>query len=309
MFPLEESAALVIAHPGHEARLHGWVERARPRVFVITDGSGRAGLSRIGATARALEETGARRGSVFGRFTDLAVYRAMLDQDFSLFARLADELAAQFVSDGVRRVVADAAEGYNSTHDACRLVADAAVAVANGADARAIESYDFPVVSRPDDCPAHARACAVWLRLDDDAFARKLDSARRHYPELVAESRAAYSGRGAGVLRDYLKFTRDDDANGASGASASSGLDLFRVECLRPINGRANGAASSSSSSSSSSLLSSPSPSSSSPSKPFYELHSERQGAAGHYERVIRYREHLLPLADALCEHVGRRVG
>jgi hypothetical protein len=38
-------------------------------------------------------------------------------------------------------------------------------------------------------------------------------------------------------------------------------------------------------------------------------LHSERQVAAGHYERVIRYREHLLPLADALCEHVGRRVG
>lgn len=302
MFALEESAALVVAHPGHEARLHGWVERARPRVFVVTDGGGREGLSRIGAAARSLEETGAARGSVFGRFTDLAVYRALLDHDLSLFTRLADELAAEFVSHDIRCVVADAAEGYNSTHDACRLVADAAVALAGGAQGRAIESYDFPVVSRPDDCPVHARERAVWLRLDDDAFARKIDSARRHYPELVAESRAAYVGRGAGTLREYLKLTRADAA--ASGAPISSGLDLFRVECLRPVNRRADGAhASPPSTFSSSPHSSSPAP------KPFYELHSERQVAAGRYERVIRYGEHLLPLADALGEYVGRKVG
>jgi hypothetical protein len=163
MFPLEEPAALVIAHPGHEARLRGWVERARPRVFVVTDGSGRGGVSRIGETARALKETGA--------------------------------------------------------------------------------------------------------------------------------------------LSDYLKLMRGgdaaNDANDMNDAAVSSGLDLFRVECLRPVNGRANGA-------SSSSLMSS---SSSSAAKPFYELHSERQVVAGHYERVIHYREHLLPLANALCEHVGRRAG
>lgn len=31
-------AALVVAHPGHELRVYGWLEQARPRVFVLTDG-------------------------------------------------------------------------------------------------------------------------------------------------------------------------------------------------------------------------------------------------------------------------------
>ena len=33
--------ALVIGHPGHELLVHGWLEVARPIVFVFTDGSGR----------------------------------------------------------------------------------------------------------------------------------------------------------------------------------------------------------------------------------------------------------------------------
>ncbi len=33
---------------------------------------------------------------------------------------------------------------------------------------------------------------------------------------------------------------------------------------------------------------------------PYYETHGERQVAAGHYREVIRFREHLAPLASAL---------
>ena len=43
----EQSAALVIAHPGHELRIHHWLERARPVTFVLTDGSGHTDHSRI----------------------------------------------------------------------------------------------------------------------------------------------------------------------------------------------------------------------------------------------------------------------
>jgi hypothetical protein len=40
--------------------------------------------------------------------------------------------------------------------------------------------------------------------------------------------------------------------------------------------------------------------------QPFYEPRGEREVAAGHFDRVIRYREHLRPLACALREHAER---
>ena len=37
---------------------------------------------------------------------------------------------------------------------------------------------------------------------------------------------------------------------------------------------------------------------------PFYEQHGERQVTAGYYQHVIRYRQHMLPLIDALQQFV-----
>jgi hypothetical protein len=39
------------------------------------------------------------------------------------------------------------------------------------------------------------------------------------------------------------------------------------------------------------------------PEFPYYELHGEKQVAAGYYEQVLRYREHVLPIARALRDH------
>src|SRR4051812_39680541 len=78
-------AALMIAHPGHELAVHGWLERARPQVFVLTDGSGRSGVPRLESTAKVLESARATRGSVFGRMPEQAVYRALLGGDTGMF--------------------------------------------------------------------------------------------------------------------------------------------------------------------------------------------------------------------------------
>ena len=40
---------------------------------------------------------------------------------------------------------------------------------------------------------------------------------------------------------------------------------------------------------------------------PYYEVYGEKQVAAGHYQQVIRYREHVLPLAEALRRFVASR--
>src|SRR5947208_3095820 len=94
-------AALVIAHPGHELRVHGWVELARPLAFVLTDGSGHTGQSRLTSTSGLLERAGAAPGGIYGRLTDRALYAAILGGDVDLVAGLAGEVAATFAETGL----------------------------------------------------------------------------------------------------------------------------------------------------------------------------------------------------------------
>ena len=277
-------AALVVAHPGHEIRLHGWLELARPRIFILTDGSGRASRSRLGATTAYLSSCGVESGSLYGRFTDREVYLALLARDFSFFLRLADELADSFLREGIGYVSGDATEGYNSTHDACRLLINAAVEMAGRSAGRPIRNFDFPVVNRPDHCPAGRRALMIRLQLDGEQFRRKISSARKYYPELAAEVENAYGADSRGTLIDYLALTE-----GERSEFARSGLDMFRLECLRPVIPEEDDDASFSPSG-----------------PPFYERHAEKLVAAGHYRQAIRYRDHLLPLSAALREHVER---
>jgi hypothetical protein len=241
-------AALFVAHPGHELALHGWLEASHPRVFVLTDGSGNSGQSRLGSTRTLLERAGAFPGEIFGACPDRRLYEALVAGETSFFLGLAERLAAAIVSGGIGMVVADSAEGYNPAHDVCRLVADAAVraAVESG---RAVTNWDFPL-TRPaaDNSPG-----TLHLVLDDDALARKRAAADA-YPEMHSEVEAAL---------------------------ARSGLEEFRVETLRPVDPEAEpfpfgGAA------------------------PEYEAFGERRVTAGHYPRVIRFREHVLPVAEAL---------
>ena len=251
---LKGRAALVVAHPGHELRVYGWLESVRPRVFILTDGSGRSGCSRLRSTTEILSRVGACAGAIFGRFTDLAFYQAILRHDHRLFVELAGELTDEFLRHRIAYVAGDAAEGYSPTHDVCRLLVDTAVAMAARLHGVRIDNYDFPLKGRPDECPERLRQQAYWLRLDNDALSRKLEAAY-NYPELAAEVRQAISENGASA---------------------------FGVECLRPAS-EGNGGGEQQRAE-----------------KPFYEQYGEQQLAAGHYESLIRYREHLVPLAGAL---------
>jgi hypothetical protein len=250
-------AALVVAHPGHELRVYGWLEATRPLVFVMTDGSGRTGHSRLQSTARIINAVGASAGPVFGRFSDQSVYQATLRHDYGFFTALARELADQFVRERIDYAAGDAEEGYNTAHDICRLVINAAVEMASRERGIELGNYDFLLTGRPEECPDLLRPRAIWLRLDDATVGRKLTAAD-NYPELASEVEAA--------IRE----------NGAS---------AFRVECLRPAVGDGGAGRFAAE-------------------KPYYERYGEQQVAAGHYETVIRYREHVLPIAEALRECV-----
>ena len=102
------------------------------------------------------------------------------------------------------------------------------------------------------------------------------------YPELAAEIEEALRSGRHPELGEHFPDERD-------AATDLKGLDVFRIECLRPLPQGAPAFETE---------------------RPYYEIHGERQVAAGYYRDVIRYREHLLPLADALiayriCDYSG----
>lgn len=232
------------------------MERTRPLVCVLTDGSGSTGQGRLESTTRVLQRTGARQGPIYGRMSDRDIYAGILDQDLDLFRRLADELRDALVAHEAACVVGDSVEGYNPSHDVCRLTIDAAVRMANRALKTPIANYDFVLVGSPDDIPDALRDRVVRVTLDDDALARKLESANG-YPELAGEVAAAME-----------RF----------------GTAPFRCEFLRPVNleNRLGWE---------------------SDEVPFYERYGEKRVAEGVYSRVLRFREHVVPVAEALWSH------
>src|SRR5262245_52461812 len=106
----EGSSALIVAHPGHELILYGWMLQRRPTVFVLTDGSGHRGESRLASTTRILRELNAKPGSVYGRMTDKQLYFAVLEGDLETFAAIVEEIASGLVNAGANTVVGDAME-------------------------------------------------------------------------------------------------------------------------------------------------------------------------------------------------------
>ena len=130
-FDFRQRAALVIAHPGHELSVYGWLERVRPVVFILTDGSGQSGTSRLDRTATLISQAGTSRGGIFGRFADAAIYSAILETDFHRFYDLVDELSLELSRHEIDYVAGDASEGYNPVHDLWRLMLNTAVRACN----------------------------------------------------------------------------------------------------------------------------------------------------------------------------------
>ncbi len=256
-------AALIVAHPGHELRVHRWLELARPTVYVLTDGSGRTARSRLPSTSQVLADAGAERGALYGCFSDAELYTAMLTGDMASLRRVVLALTHALSRTGVDYVVADALEGFNPSHDICRFLVNMSVAQLRAHGRSGLRNFDFLLEGNPDACPAHLRASAMTIELDEADLQRKLAAARA-YPGLRAETDAAL---------------------------ARFGPAAFRTECLRPVPDCRHGL---------DAMEHEP---------PYYERYGEQQVAAGHYDRVIRYRAHLQPLVQALWRELVDAAG
>ncbi len=178
----------MVAHPGHELRLFHWLELDRPAVFVLTDGSGRLGRSRIESTRAVLAATGCAEGSVMGRFTDAEIYRAIVERDVRAVAEVTREL--QDALAGFRTVVFDAMELYNPAHDLCHVMAGLAAPPST-------DQYAYAVVEAPGE--------GIVVALDDETFERKIAMAHR-YGDLAADIDELTSRIGVDALRREVFF-------------------------------------------------------------------------------------------------------
>lgn len=253
-----------------------------------------------------LANAGATPGAIYGRLTDLQVYAAVLEGNSELFSELVAELAHAFAERQIEYVVGDAGEGYSITHDICRILIGAAVDRAERVYGHRVANFDFLVVGPPDECPAELRDEAIWLQLDDESFAHKVQAALAYTPKLAADVEVALTGapfRGvrrfsepqlAGEVDVELSATVREELESRPRLKAQLRdmidgvpIEAFRVECLRPVDNQAG----------TDWTANDP---------PFYELYGEKLVAAGHYRQVIRFQQHMLPLAKAIRAKAGR---
>ncbi|MEQ1907548.1 MAG: hypothetical protein ABMA15_01920 [Vicinamibacterales bacterium] len=172
--------------------MYRWLELARPNVFVLTDGSGRTGHSRLASTSTVLASTQAHPAPIYGRFTDVEVYDLILRGDASALVALMRELATAFVRDGVGGVVGDALEGFNPSHDLCRFLINGAVLLVREETGRDVLNFAFPLDGPPDGSALQAGTSSVRIDLDAAALTRKLESAS-NYAALQSEVASAVS--------------------------------------------------------------------------------------------------------------------
>jgi hypothetical protein len=197
-------------------------------------------------------------------------------QNFVFFEGIAGEVSDLLLEDDIDWVFGDSAEGYNSVHDVCRLLINCAVQRASALSGRMIRNLDFPVVNGPAAKSIHSNGSTIRLDLDEATFNRKLSAAKKYFPDLAAEVEEAYSGTGVNSHTEFLKTAGPHPA-----VYKESALEPFRTEHLTTVAADYNYE----------NELQGP---------PFYERRGEQRALEGDYKEVIRFAEHMVPIAKAL---------
>jgi hypothetical protein len=187
-----QKAALVIGHPGHELRVHRWLDLVKPAVFVLTDGSGRTGRSRLPSTTNVLADAGARPGRIYGRFTDTELYETIRRLEVTPLLRVMRELAEALSEPAVDYVVGDALEGFNPSHDLCRFLINGAASLIRKETGHELRNFDFLLDGSPEAFLSLGDSSEPVIRvsLDEHALQRKLAAAKGYF-ELRAETESA----------------------------------------------------------------------------------------------------------------------
>ena len=207
MIPIQSKVALILGHPGHELRVFRFLEMYKPRVYVLTDGSGRHHKSRVERTLRIIEQTGASAGPVMGKFSDSEIYSIMRNGDIQPLFETMDEILEDLSDHKIDTIAGDSIEGFNPTHDLCRYMINGIVKQYELQQNKTIPNYEFYLDGPPHTCPEGMKDVSLWIKLSEEDFARKYEACK-NYPEIFRDL--------DGLIQKY-------------------GAAPFHVECLWPV--------------------------------------------------------------------------
>lgn len=166
---------LLLAHPGHELRIHHWVELNKPLVFFLTDGSGSKEKSRTHYSREIIEKTGSAAGTIFGDISDRLWYEALARHDYGFFAAVLASIESDIGEHHSYTIVADARDGYNPIHDLASAIG-AILQKRLSARGKPVELlFSAATVGGKGDLVCE-------LVLDGEARARKLAAVARYLP-------------------------------------------------------------------------------------------------------------------------------
>jgi hypothetical protein len=169
------------------------MERERPRVFILSDGSGGAQSSRIAYSVASIDAAGATLIEGSGQRSDRDWYAAMVAGDVVTFAETVDTIVAAAIAAPL--VVADAADGYNPLHDLCQALA---VAVA----ARISRETPPKLLVSPATAAGMGTEYATW-ELEEEA-ARRKHAAVSAYTPLAEEAMRLLAEEPEALRRERL---------------------------------------------------------------------------------------------------------
>lgn len=202
---MQSNTLMVIAHPGHEILAWGWLRKVKPRVLVVTDGSGGSGESRIVTTGKLLRDAGTTPGKLFGDYSDRFLYSKILERDVYFLEMLVHLMVGEIVSQEIRVVVGDSAEGMIMSHDLIREVRRVAVRIAEDQLGWKIKHLEFPLDSHPNACPINLKSQRYQERLDQKQWDEKIRVAK-DYPDIRVFVDAAIEKHGVEAFQQETFF-------------------------------------------------------------------------------------------------------
>lgn len=197
--------AVILGHPAHVLRIYRFIEIYKPIIYIITDGSGSKGASRLDHVTRIIKACEAKTSRLTCRFTDADIYSVIRKGDTETLRALVEEIAEDLGKNDIAMVAGDALEGFNPIHDLCRYMINAAVKIHANRKTTTVRNFDLLLDGPPDQ--GRNGEGSIRINLNAEEFARKM-RAISEYP---------------GIEPDIQKAMR------------LYGENAFQTESLRPV--------------------------------------------------------------------------
>ena len=184
---MSSNSALIIGHPGHELRAFKFLKDSKPDVYILTDGSGHNNESRLHQSIKLIESLGATYKNTITPFTDKELYTIILAGDLDKIKHVKEQLFNSVVENNYTKIIGDALEGFNPTHDICRYIINGIVTKLETRNpSKSFLNYDFVLDKGSNNLSKKENLQGFSLELSQMELELKIQAAL-NYPELRVE--------------------------------------------------------------------------------------------------------------------------